>query len=411
MLKKERTLIALVLLALLLRAAYVLFFADLARDSYWEYGELARNLHMGKGYSLFHNEGGRYEFVASPSALPYPSAYMMPGYVGLIYPFFFLSDVVLMNVLLLLLQGVIGAACVALTFRFTARFMGRREAWVAAALMACLPEFVYASSSCTPTVLFHLLFLALLPVLCDLWEAGSLRPELTAGALFAALVYVRPETALFAAALVAALLLAGRARSALRLGIVIALLLSPWQIRNAVVFHEWIPFTTNGGLNFFRGHNDLQLGTFGDDMIIQGLRDLPQGREFELEMNRLYFSRAFQYITREPSHELAHDAEKLLQLWFWNSDDPRSANLLYRVPWMLILGGSAIGFVRTKAWSRHRILTLYLACATAVAVVFFVLPRYQTMMKVALLPFAGAGVISAWDALKRKRTEDVVRHD
>jgi 4-amino-4-deoxy-L-arabinose transferase-like glycosyltransferase len=408
---ERKTIIALVLVGLAFRAAFILFFADLSLDSYWEYGEIARNLHLGKGYSLFHNEGGRYEFHSSPSASPYPSAYMMPGYVALLYPFFFLNDVTLRNVLLLLLQGLIGGGCVVLIYRFTARFMGRRDALAAAALMACLPEFVYASGSSTPTVLFHLLLLALLPVLYDLWNADSLRAELAAGALFAALVYIRPETALFAAAVLAGLLLAGRARSALRLGIVITLLVSPWQIRNAVVFHEWIPFTTNGGLNFFRGHNDLQLGTFADDVIIQGLRDLPQGREFEPEMSRLYISRAFQYIAEEPSHELAHDAEKFLQLWFWNSDDPRSANPLYRVPWLILLGAGGFGMVRTKAWSRHRILVLYLVCATTVAILFFVLPRYQTMMKVALLPFAGAGVVSVWDTLKRKWEGTGGRHD
>ena len=402
MITERRAVTGLILLALLLRAAYVVFFTDLSHINYWEYGEIARNLHLEKGYSLFYNEGGRYEFHASPTASPYPSAYMMPGYVALIYLFYFLNHVVLRNVLLLLLQGIIGAVSVALIFRFTDRSMGRKEAWVAAAITACLPEFVYASGSCTPTVLFHLLFLAILPLLHDLWKAGSLRSELTAGALFAALVYIRPETALFAAAILAWLLVAGRLRSALRLGFVIVLLVSPWQIRNAVVFHEWIPFTTNGGLNFFRGHNDLQLGTFADDVIMQGLPDLPKGREFEPEMSRLYFSRAFQYMTREPSHELAHDAEKILQLWFWNPDDPRSGNLLYLIPWMLLLASSVVGIVRTKAWSRHRIWMLYLVCATTVAIVFFVLPRYQTMMKIALLPFAGAGIVAVWDTLRRK---------
>jgi 4-amino-4-deoxy-L-arabinose transferase-like glycosyltransferase len=401
MVKETKVVIALVVVALILRIAYLFFFVDLLRDNYWEYGEIARNLHMGKGYSLFYPNGAGYSFRAAPEASPYPSAYMMPGYVAFLYPFFFLSDIVERNTLLLLLQGVIGAMSVLLMYRFTEQYFGRREAALAAAIMACLPEFVYASGSYTPTVLFHLLLLALLPVLYGLWKDHFIKSEVTAGALCAALVYVRPEMALFVALCLLAMAFDRRRLAALKIGAVIVILVLPWQIRNAVVFHEWIPFTTSAGLNFFRGHNDLQLGTFADDAIIQGIRDLPPGSKFEPEMSRLYFRRAYEYIAADPAQELANAPAKLLQLWFRDANDPRSTSILYLVPWLIILASVVLGISRITSRRRHSILFLYLVCATAVAVVFFVLPRYQTMMKVALLPFASVGVLSVWDSLRR----------
>jgi len=402
MLRGTRVVFLLALVALIVRISYLFLFVDLSRDYYWEYGELARNLHMGKGYSLFYPAGDLYVLRASPSASPYPSAYMMPGYVAFIFPFFFLSDVVVRNTLLLLVQGVIGAAAVVLMFRFAERFVGRREASVAALVMACLPEFVYASGSYTPTVLFQCIFLLLLPVLYGLWEEHSRRSEYAAGALFAGLVYIRPELVLFGAGCLLLLMVGRRGVIALRVGVVLVLLVLPWQIRNAVVFHEWIPLTTNSGLNFFRGHNDLELGSFADDAIIQGLRDLPPGRDFEPALSRLYFKRAFAYIGTEPAQEFARTASKLEQLWYRDPSDPRSANLVYIVPWLVLLASAAAGLARSTVRRQHRVLILYLGCTTAVAIVFFVLPRYQTMMKVALVPFAAVGLLAGWDMLRRR---------
>ena len=402
MLKGTGGIAAVVLVALILRTAYICFFVDLSRDYYWEYGEIAKNLHMGKGYSLFDYDGARFEFRASPSAAPCPSAFMMPGYVAFLYPFLAVTEIEVRNALILFVQALIGAGGVFLMFRFTDRYAGRREALVAAAVMACLPEFVYASGSYTPTVLFHLMFLALLPVVYGLWAGHTLRSELGAGALLAALIYIRPEIALFAAVCLVALLLGRRQRVALHVGAVIVILLLPWQIRNAVVFHEWIPFTTSGGLNFFRGHNSLELGTFADDAILQGFSGLPRGSGFEPELSRLYFRRACVYIGAEPAEEFVRTAKKLMQLWIRDSSDPRSMSFLYLIPWLFVLAGAVTGVVRGAAWRRHRILILYLVCASAVAVVFLVLPRYQTMMKVALVPFTAMGVISVWDMLRPK---------
>jgi 4-amino-4-deoxy-L-arabinose transferase-like glycosyltransferase len=236
-----------------------------------------------------------------------------------------------------------------------------------------------------------------------LWEEHSTGAEWGAGALCAAILYLRPETVLFVAAVLAVLFLGSRGRAAVRVGAVVVLLLLPWQIRNAVVFHRWIPFTTSTGLNFFRGHNDVELGSFGDEVINQGLFDMPSGRDFEPELSRLFFRRAFGYINAAPVREFSRSASKILQLWFRDTGDPRSGNLLYIGPWLVMLAAAVLGMAVGPTWRQHKILALYLVCSTVMAVLFFVLPRYQTMMKEALLPFAGLGLVWLWDVLRRNR--------
>jgi 4-amino-4-deoxy-L-arabinose transferase-like glycosyltransferase len=401
--KETRALILIVSGACLLRITYVLFIADLSRENYWEYGEIVQNLHMGKGYSLYYDDGERYAYRATPMSVPFPSAYMMPGYVAFLYPFFFIGHLLTRNLLILVIQCVIGAAAAFLVYRFTDRYFGRKEALVASAVTAFLPEFVYAAGSYTPTVIFHLLFLAILPVLYRLLRDDAPRAAWVAGLLFGALVYVRPETSLFAVVFLIALLVRGRFREALRIGLVLVLLLLPWQVRNALVFHRWIPLTTSTGLNFFRGHNDLQLGTFADDRIIQGLRHLPSGSDFEPELSSLYFRSAGKYIAADPALEFGRAGNKFIQLWFRDSDDPRATNLLYILPWLLILSGAIVGMLRPGTWKKHWTLLLYPACSTIVALSFFVLPRYQTMMKVALIPFAASGIVAVWARVNRFR--------
>jgi hypothetical protein len=53
---------------------------------------------------------------------------------------------------------------------------------------------------------------------------------------------------------------------------------------------------------------------------------------------------------------------------------------------------SVLGIVRSNAWVAHKPLFFYLCSTTVVAAIFFTLPRYQTTMKVALIPFAGAAL-------------------
>ncbi len=405
-LSRHRPLLWIVAGALLVRILYVLFFVDGGRDYYWEYGEIAKNLLAGKGYALHHLDHGAISARFDPAASPVPSAYMPPGYVAFLYPFLAIGTVPVRNAFLLGAQIVISAGAVIAVFLFARRVFGSGAALPAAALAAFLPEFIYAVGSYTPTVLYHLLVVGLLGILYAQSRTPSV-PLLLAGALIGALlVYLRSETALFV--LLCPVLIA-RTRGWRAAGLFLAAVLvlyTPWVVRNTVVLDRFVPFTTSGGLNFFRGHNAEGHGAWEDSTLAAQRAGIPMDRNYEATLDRLYWNQALEHVRHEPGSEIGLAAGKIRNLWWLNPDEPRSTSWLYVVPWVGVLGLSAAGWYSARPLRNHLPSLIFLGVSTLVSVAFFVLPRYQTMMKIALLPFVGLGYVSltAWVKDRAGRT-------
>ncbi|MCC6396699.1 MAG: glycosyltransferase family 39 protein [Bacteroidetes bacterium] len=395
---RARILCGLAVIAFLLRLGYGLLFVDLERDYYWEYGEIAKNLVAGNGYALYHLQDGDVSFRYHPEARPVPSAFMPPGYVAFLSPFFLIGDISARNVLILGSQALLGAFLVLALFRFTRLYFDERAALVAAAIGALLPEFIYAANSYTPTAFYHLLVILLLERLYSFLQrrdAGWEGVGVTAF-LCIALLFMRSETALFV--MVSAVIVAWSRgwKIAGALLIVVMLAYAPWSMRNALVFDEVVPMTTSGGLNLFRGHNDDEHGAWTDSVVEARKRAIPLDAHYEPGVDRILRERVGEIVMGDPGAEVARTAEKLLYLWLFNPSQDRAINLFYLLPWLLMLGLTAYGIAVTGPPARHVPTFLFLAYSTALAVLFFVLPRYQTMMKVALIPFVAVGLVRLW---------------
>lgn len=406
LLRRERKLVFVVLVGIALRYAYVFCCIDISKDFYWEYGEIAKNLHAGKGYSLFYLNRTESAFMFNEASAPCPSAFMPPGYVMFLWPFLNITDVPLRNVLILSVQIVAAALVLVLLYLFTERFVRQGAGLFAAGIAAVLPEFVYSTSSYTPTVFFHLGIMGLLSLLHSGNQLRAPRTIVLVGFVSVVLLYLRSEVVLFVAASV---FLVGRVAGA-RAGIMVAglvvLLHLPWEIRNYTVFGEWVPLTTSGGMNFFRGHNEEGSTAWSDEAIGRQAARLPFDRHYEVEMNNLFFQGSFQYIRDHTLQDFVHAGQKLLRFWIITPEDRRSGAALYVVPWLILLTLGIVGMVRLRAWASHRPEWIFLLCYTIVAVSFFVLPRYQTMMKVAIIPFAGSAVFSLLPAEWRRHFTD-----
>ena len=377
-----------VLVAIVLRIGYILFFVELQSDYYWEYGEIAKNIHAGKGYSLFHLDGDRIEHRFNPSASPYPSAYMPPGYVIYLLPFLFVNDILLRNILILCVQNVISLLAVVAMFHLAKKHFSTSTAIVAASITAFLPEFIYASNSYTPTVLYQFGALVLLYVLCDFKDCKHLERCIVVGGLFAFLIYLRSEFLLFAFLVLLLMVLRGNVKTSVVVASLILILLLPWQIRNYRTFQDFIPMTTNAGINLLRG-NSLP-GSTG--RLSEEIARLDDNNRYEVEMNRIYIKHAAKTIKERPGAILGNAFEKLFQLWVLNPNDERSGHVLYFLPWFLMLGLFLVGVFADSSWRSHQYLFLFLIHSSAIAFIFFALPRYQTMMKIAVIPFAAYGI-------------------
>jgi len=389
---ERKQLVVFIILCVLLREAYVLLFVDLSSDYYWEYGEIAKNIHAGKGYSLFYFDGKGMALRFNPSASPAPSAYMPPGYVVYLFPFFYVEDVMLRNVMILFSQIGISTLGMLACYVFTRRFFSPRASLYAAAISALLPEFIYVTSSFTPTVLFHLGVIVLFYRLYDLKRDFHVKDCVLTGVICAALIYLRSEVVLFVAIVVVYLARKSNLKTAASVAFVVMLFLLPWQVRNYSVFDQWVPLTTNFGLNFFRGHSDAGYGDRAEGYLSAEAPKIAYDSQLEIELNKLYLRTAREVIVADPGREVGNSLVKLMNFWIWNPDDERATNPLYFIPWLAMLILAVVGMVHTSAWRMHMLPLLFVACSTLIAILFFALPRYQTMMKIVLVPFVAVGI-------------------
>jgi hypothetical protein len=390
----RRALALVIGLAMTARLAYVLAFVDFERGNYWEYGEIARNLRAGNGYALFHGPFDSQSFRFDPSARPVPSAYMPPGYVAFLYPFICLDNVRLQTLLLLFVQAIIGSAVVGLVYRFTQQHIHPPSALTAAIVAALLPEFVYAAGSFTPTVMYHLFILLFLLGLYRVRDSlVDLRQIIILALVALALFSIRAEFAGMIVFAGAWLWKQAGWRRAMLFTILILVGYAPWALRNAAVFGRPVLLTTSGGLNLFRGHNPLGRTDWSDDSLSVRLAGVPLDSAYEPTADGIYRERVRELVAAHPWSEPGMMLKKALELWIFDWDEGRALNVFYLGPWLILLSAAAVGFWRAGPLARHAPILAVLGYTTFLAAIFFVLPRYQAMMKVVIVPFAAVGLV------------------
>ena len=290
-------------------------------------------------------------------------------------------------------QILITLLAVIVIYKFTEENFSHASAYIAALLAAFLPEFVYATISYTPTVHFHFLFIALLFVLYRYNRYANNGALIAVPLLMSVLVYFRTEFAIYAAFVFLVFALRRQFRMFLIGGALTVLFLLPWQLRNWYVFKDVrVPFNTGFGLNFYRGHNPYGIGHWGDEGVYNQLRVYGRERTFELAMNRIFLNAAVESIATHPGREVINSIKKAAHLWIFNTDDERARNMLYIVPWLFLLVFSVYGLIVSFSWNRHCFAYIFFIYSTLVAMAFLAQPRHQTMMKIALVPFAAYGI-------------------
>ncbi|HRH33512.1 MAG TPA: hypothetical protein PKY12_00565 [Catalimonadaceae bacterium] len=351
-------------------------------NNYWEYGELARNLINGNGFSFpFVNE--QLEFTRDT----YPSALMPPGYVFLLIPFFWISDEIWRNVLLFGTQISISVLAMYLYYRLIKNRIGETVALITILLQAVLPDLIFASISVGPTVWVHFFVSGLL------WF--YFKPFSRLNAVFVilfsgGLVYLRAEILLFL------LVFAGWAyffqsrKWILLLFPGVLLMLSPWIFRNIGLTGKAI-ISNNLGVNLYRGNNPGNIGDWPSQMEKEVLKFRKNPRTYESNFDEHARQKALDWIRKNPQTAIFHLPEKFFRFWFIDWPDTRTHQFLYWLPWIacLILGVFGIFNISAKTLQPEMIL---LVCYTLIILIFFPQVRYQTMVKFFFLPFAGIGM-------------------
>jgi 4-amino-4-deoxy-L-arabinose transferase-like glycosyltransferase len=364
----------------------------------------AVNLLSGDGF----HEGGVY-------------AYRCPGYVGFLAAVFAVCGEHRAPVVAL--QAVLGAATVLLLALVVRRRLGDVAALFAAAAMALYVPFVRL-----PGRLYteNLAFL-LLVIIWWLMErpGGRLRyaDAVIAGLLTGLAVLTREVFAAMALAYVLVRLLSSRPVAKdwgplAAFVVCMVLAVSPWTVRNYLLFDRFVPVTTNGWTNIYMGFNDLADGLYtGNKPLAIGWDSPPPESErtskfLEISLADAQRKAVMEFWRERPGRSLALVLTKLgyawgpqllLQVEAMGRVEELAVGVWTGMYFVLVLLG-LYGFwrgalpVREHPWP-YALLVVPTLCMLLTVVV----ARYRFPTDVALIVFASNGYIALLSRAARKR--------
>ena len=384
--------LSILIISLLLRLLAIFFISDVSKDFYWEYGEIARNIVNGNSYGLFYGEG--LDIHSNPNVIPYKSAFMPPGYVIFLIPFMLIKKIVLRNILILIIQAIISVFTILLLYKLSLLFFSKTTSLIAIIIVSITPEFIYSVLSFTPTVIYHFLIIVLFLLL--LTKNFNRKQLIIVGSIIAIIIYFRSEFILFALMLCGYFFLVKKFQHSLIIFAAVILLLFPWGLRNYLTFHKFVPLTTSFGLNLYRGNNPIDIGYWGDEKIINNIKG---DDSFELNMNGAYKDSALSFIKNNPLGVIKNAGTKFVDFWFFNLSDKRTNNMLYLLPSIFILIFFIIGLIKSFSWEKYKYFYMFFIYSTLIVLIFFPMIRYQTMMKIMMIPFSSFGIENVFGIL------------
>ena len=315
-----------------------------------------------------------------------------------------------------LVQALAGAAACLLIALFCRRLYGARAGTFAALFAAFYPFFIFYTGTLLTETFFILGLTGFMMLVTAIVQAapGSARSlylrAALAGALAGVLVLLRSSFLLYPFALLPLLALALRPiRRALiawtLLIAAMAVVMSPWVIRNYAVFGHFIPTTLQAGPSLYEANSPHADGGPAMDRI--EWVDERGGRPMDEYENNAFFMRAaLDYMRANPGRVARLAVEKARR--FWN---PIPNYLPYRAPLhvlaavgsyvpVMILGLLGLSRYREERWPIILLLSP-VAYFAALHMVFVGSTRYRTPVMAFVIVLAGAGA----DLLLNRRRE------
>jgi tetratricopeptide (TPR) repeat protein len=329
-------------------------------------------------------------------------------------------------------QAVLGSGTAVLVYLITARLFSKRAALIAGCIAAVYgPLVFFVNLLLVETV--KVFFVTLSFYLAQRAFSSQKQTDfMYCGLALGAAILCRPTDGLMLIPLIASLFLFSslpkqqsvRKTAALLLGVTI--LVAPVTIRNYALSGEFIPVTSNGGLNFYLGNNAQAVGVFYNpeqfNMVYDpngsGYLEHLYGRRFShSETSSYWMGKAASYIAEHPGDFIVLLAKKFV-LFFHHKEIGQlgygydfmakyiSTLLEYLPVFVIVLPLSVLGMAVTRRrWRSYFLLHGFLWMQVMGVVLFFITDRYRLSAMPFFIVFAGGGAEWLWNAVKeRKRT-------
>jgi hypothetical protein len=391
-----------------LRVASILLLKTYLHPQTWEFSIIAQAINHGLGFAYPQPSIGlgfpyppatpNHAFVIVPSAIMPPAYPYMLAYLWRLF-----GDRPATYLGIELLNAALGVLLVYMIYRTARGLLSESAAKLAALICAVFPSQVYMCNEFHSISFYIVLGVAAVFFLNRYMdETHDWRDAVRAALCMGPLLLFRAE-AMVIALMYSACLVVRRGRKALGAACAFAAIslaiLSPWVIRNAVVFHTFIPTMSTPGLNLWLGHNDMTVGDnhyrWSDAQTPEFRRELakvPVDTHFEVEVDKLYKKEALAYIPSHPRRELWLAGRKLFLFFGFDPHHAKGSSPLYGAPSILLscAAGFGIYFQRRRLLRQDILLTTSIAYAALMGMLMFVLPRYRMVIDPFMMIFAAA---------------------
>jgi len=343
------------------------------------YDEMAVNLASGNGFSLFVN--GSYV----------PVAYRTPVYplfLAGIYSIFGHSYIVVK-----IIQAVIGALFCILIFLIVNAIYNNVIAGLIASLCIALYKpfisgFSYYGGPALLLSEYLFMFMVGLTILTTAYfiKNEDKRVGMLAGIFTGLTILTRSEFVIFTILLVIYLLYIAHFsvvtffKKYFIIYLFIMLTMSPWIVRNYIVYKEFIPLSTTGGAIFWLGNNSLANGGQSDADSIPVMKNFLNNQE-----SKELFKIGIKELRSNPRRVPRLFIRKILVHWAPFENGFKKFNPFYA--FALFFGSIGILFFRNKV-ILEKILLIILLSTTLTAIVTFGEPRYRYPYEPYLIIFA-----------------------
>jgi 4-amino-4-deoxy-L-arabinose transferase-like glycosyltransferase len=212
-------------------------------------------------------------------------------------------------------QLVLGVATVAAVMEISRHLFGTRVALLAGAIVAVFPSLVfYTAATHLETVFIFLVMVAVLVVITAPWPRLTRKRLLLFGLALGLSALVRPLSLIVLPALALAWALDGLSwrRTVAQLAwtsLAVAIVISPWLVRNAIVMKSPV-FSTGIGDALCDSRHEGAKGYFeiAEQYCLAGYEHLPLDEQ-EVKRNRENTRKAFEFVIHHPADEA--------RLMFW----------------------------------------------------------------------------------------------
>ncbi len=405
--RTKQLLILILVAAVLIRIPVALLMGDQVTElpgiqDQVSYDALARSLLDGRGYSFAKNW---YPFTPPNT----PTAHW-----SFLYPLYLAGTYAITGYHPLtarLLQGAVGGALLCfLVYKIGRRAADENTGLVAAGLAAVYGYLIYYNAALMTETFSVVLILLTLYLSIELKENPTPMRWVGLGLSLGLAALLRQTVLLFAPFLLVWLFMELRARGIrwwhfLLPVMIIFLMISPWTLRNYLVYREFLLLNSNAGYALYASNNP-NLGTnWRNELVVVPVPEELAGQN-EAQLDRALTKKGIEFILADPERYLWLTLNKSLEyVRFWPSSDSSRISNLNRVlsfglylPFMLLGLGLSV-----SRWRNFVPLYLFMVIHTGIHLLSWPSPRYRLPVDALLMIFAALTLVELAKQLKARR--------